>query len=576
MFFGFLYPWLFLASVGGLILLLLYLWQRKAGRRRISALFLWPAPEVSQRSGSRWLLRRLPLPFYLELLALLCLVAAGSGPFFWPRATYPPLVIVLDNSYSMQACRPGELSAQQKASRHLQKLLAKQSGRRIIWILAGNKPQLLADSREPVDFQNFWTATDSSDCLAEGLALGREHCPQGEFLLYSDHGPSFPLETNTGWFADAEPLPNLALVNARRQEKQLLLEVANYSPSSRDLQLEIQPQATRAQLTLAAGERRKIVYSLPATASKHPLKISISAGGDALDSDNSLTLLNEDRPALTYTIAADLPDNCQRELLTVLTDNPQFQNSNNPELYFGPPALALRAAHRFVWHLPTQAAAVNSQALSGHPDHPLLRGLPLADLRWLCSTEISIPGEILLWQSNIPLFSVVKRWDGYYDFHLHLQPTGSNISRQPFWPILFWNLAEFLQQSRPGPSRSNWRDHELTSINLPPGKVKPLLAVRNDKLSIPGTSSLATGYFAHLPPGLYQVTYGEHSWPISVSALSERESDLGSASAYFCAAQIPTAAGSAVQRSCFWLPTLLALCLLVWQQLYLVRRRDSR
>jgi hypothetical protein len=572
---GFLHPWLFSAAAAILALLLLYWWQRQAARHRVSALFLWPENALT-RSGSRWLIHRLPGLFYLEAAALLLLVAAGASPFLCPPEQYPPLVVILDNSYSMQACRPGGLSPQQAALRHLEKLLSAQSGRRVLWILAGNRPRLLADGNDHSTFRQFWTASESRHSLAEALALGKELCPQGEFLLCSDRAPAFPLDEQSGCFAEAEPLPNVALVNARRTDKQLLLEIANYSSRSQNLELVVSSANLPEQLTLAAQERRKITFALPETAAPETLRISLSAEDDALDCDNQLTLLSEERPPVTCSIAANLPDICQRELLAAIAATPAWQSGNPAELHFGPATLPPCPGHRFLWHLPEQPGATDPQSLVAQPDHPLLRGLSLTDLRWCCVAEYSIPGTVLLWQDRTPVFSILERQDGAYDFHLHLLPQNSNISRQPFWPILFCNLAEFLQHSRPGPGKHNWRDHELISINLPPGETATPRAVNQDGQVSRGSIKGKKGYFEHLPAGAYTVHCGKRSWPLAVQACSSLESDLSQAGRCHSAARNPGRASGNALQSFSWLPAVLAAGILVWHHLCLKSRRNRR
>ena len=100
---GWTNSWNLFALTALLLLVLLYLFQRHARRQRTATLFLWDRPEVPPRSGARWHFRRFPLEFYLEALALALLAAAAAGPFFTTREEYPPLAVILDNSFSMRA-----------------------------------------------------------------------------------------------------------------------------------------------------------------------------------------------------------------------------------------------------------------------------------------------------------------------------------------------------------------------------------------------------------------------------------------------------------------------------------------
>src|SRR5262245_45749224 len=99
----FTYPWALLGLATIPALAAIY-WLRSRQRRVVvSSLLLWlDAPEA--REGGRRLERfQAPLLFYLELLLLLLLVLAAANPHLPVSQGARPLVVVLDDSYSMQA-----------------------------------------------------------------------------------------------------------------------------------------------------------------------------------------------------------------------------------------------------------------------------------------------------------------------------------------------------------------------------------------------------------------------------------------------------------------------------------------
>ena len=95
---SFEHPAFLWAGAAVLPLLALYWFFRRSNVTRVSAIFLWERPETTPESGARWQLRRLPLSFFLEALALLLLAFAAASPFRMAREAYPVLAVVLDNS----------------------------------------------------------------------------------------------------------------------------------------------------------------------------------------------------------------------------------------------------------------------------------------------------------------------------------------------------------------------------------------------------------------------------------------------------------------------------------------------
>ena len=98
---------LYLISLISIILLLgIYFLHRRTQKRKVSALFLWPVQETTQNTGLHLKIRRLPLSFFREAAALACLAIASAMPFWLGKDDVPVLVVILDNSYSMQAGSP--------------------------------------------------------------------------------------------------------------------------------------------------------------------------------------------------------------------------------------------------------------------------------------------------------------------------------------------------------------------------------------------------------------------------------------------------------------------------------------
>ncbi len=79
-------------------------WLRTRHRRYpVSSLMLWLDPQESRQGGTRIDRLRTPLLFFLELIALTLLALAAADPHLPLRESVRPLIVILDDSFSMQA-----------------------------------------------------------------------------------------------------------------------------------------------------------------------------------------------------------------------------------------------------------------------------------------------------------------------------------------------------------------------------------------------------------------------------------------------------------------------------------------
>src|SRR5258708_39364900 len=99
----FLYPLAFLGLAAVPALVGIYLLRNRFRRQPVSSLMLWVDAREARAGGTR--LRRLqtPLLFLLELLVILLLVFSASDPQMRLTQGTRPLVVVLDDSFSMLA-----------------------------------------------------------------------------------------------------------------------------------------------------------------------------------------------------------------------------------------------------------------------------------------------------------------------------------------------------------------------------------------------------------------------------------------------------------------------------------------
>src|SRR5580693_9220680 len=99
----------------------IYILRNRFRRRQVSSLVLWRFQVQSKAGGAKIHRMQLPLLFFLELLALTLLVVAATGPHWKLPQSQRPLIVVLDDSFSMRAVSDG-VSAQARARSFLEKI----------------------------------------------------------------------------------------------------------------------------------------------------------------------------------------------------------------------------------------------------------------------------------------------------------------------------------------------------------------------------------------------------------------------------------------------------------------------
>ena len=108
------YPLALIALAAVPALAAIYILRNRFRRRPVSSLVLWRFQVQSKAGGAKINRLQLPLLFFLELLALVILVVAATGPHWQLPQSARPLIVVLDDSFSMRAARDG-VSAQASA-----------------------------------------------------------------------------------------------------------------------------------------------------------------------------------------------------------------------------------------------------------------------------------------------------------------------------------------------------------------------------------------------------------------------------------------------------------------------------
>src|SRR5581483_5094510 len=268
------------------ILAVIYLFHRRPRVRQVSSLMLWSLLERPATGGTKREFLRLPLTFWLEAAALLLLVIALAGPIL-PRVSHRrPLLVVLDDSLSMQA--GSHSTAQQRARDFLKREVLDGQYDPVRFILAGETPQLA-----PLD---QWSCNAPAANLDAALAFAAQLAgPDALVMIVTDHAPPRAPGPRIRWRAFGQPEKNAGFIAASR------------SRAGRDrIMLGIGGNAATELSIIAGGKtllKRRIAQdNLTIELPEGTGVVEARLSDDAAPFDNRVILLPERRPPVAVSL----------------------------------------------------------------------------------------------------------------------------------------------------------------------------------------------------------------------------------------------------------------------------------
>jgi hypothetical protein len=539
-----LYPLALLGLLGVPALVAIYLFRNRFQRQVVSSLMLWLDPHEARKGGTRFRRLQTPILLALELLALLLLALAAAEPLMRLGTASRPLVVILDDSYSMLA--GGEDSSRSRAVAALRAELERQKPYSIRFVLAGERPQALGEpvrsASQAVEALEGWRCRSTTARLDEAIALGAELGGEVALLLVlSDHPPAkeIPDKSRLRWMAFGTPRPSVAFVNAARSLREgsdrCLLEVANLSDASRSVPLLVEPLAggaaiRRTTLDLPAGETQRLILQLPANTPA--VRARLSGGELGIDSEVIL-LPDQDRSVRVDTRIRDrrLRDPIER---AVKVSRLAKLEADDPTLIFSDRGDETDVGSAWVVYL---LAEKDATAYAGpfvlDRASPLTDGLNLKTVIWGAG-KTPLDGAPVVMAGNVPLVTDAEVPIGggltRHDIRLRVRPDLSTLLESPDWPILLWNILAARAQALPGLPRSNIRLGEEIACEFgvvrdrvrltEPGRAARELGVKDKQIRLRGDEV-----------GVWTLGAGEANYSFAVNALNKDESDLRAAGA---------------------------------------------
>jgi hypothetical protein len=527
------YPLALAAAAALPALAAIYILRHRFRRKQVSSLMLWQFRVQSKEGGAKVHRLQLPFLFFLELLALILLVVAATGPHWKLAQSTRPLIVVLDDSFSMRAVS-GKTSAQSRARDALQKLYRFQPPPSTRLILAGKEPQLIGSTArnwsEVNKLLEQWTCWSPDSAINAAITraseLGKQ---QANILVLTDHAPVEQKISNPRlqWRSFGVATPNVGFVNASRSvngdEDRCLLEIANFSKASEVAGLLVRAgtnTAQQTQLSLAPGERQRVVLNIPASTPT----LSAELTADALAEDNHVQLLPPIRHRVRVQLA--LTNSTMTDLIerTLDATGLRAKISDNPELIIHHSDVSPNnTAWSLNWAVPEKATAYTGPFIIDD-SQPIAQGIGLAGAVWAAGSMTNSKTDVpVILAGNVPLVSTREDITGREFMTMNLDPELSTVTKTPDWPILFWNILQWRAREIPGLLDSNARlgtevllktTGDPVSVRWPNGEEKTF-ARTGDQLSLETPL-----------PGVYSVAMSGSTNSFAVNPLAGDESDL--------------------------------------------------
>jgi hypothetical protein len=567
-------------------LVAIYVLRNRLPALEVSSLFLWAEAPKTKEGGRKIKRLAMPLLFFLELAAILLLTLAAARPFLPLPSTATPLVVVLDDSFSMRAGEPD--SPRERALRFLTGDFDAGRVSSVRVILAGAAPVLAGepagDARVLRSIDAAWHCADTRADLRGAVALAMEAGgPRARILVVSDHAPDeIPASPRIVWRAFGEPRDNLAFVSAVRSSResgqQVRLEIANVGTKAMDGILSLasgtgEPRAT--PLSLGPGETRRLSLAIPE--GNAPIDAALS--GDSLDFDNAITLLpsrpRDIRVALAISDAA-LREPVESALIATgsvaLVSPPPLlgtgaigEDSRGLDLLVTDRQDASLPRGGWVLELRRGASPV---ALGGpflvNAAHPLTEGVSLGGVVW-GSARGTMPGTPVISAGNTSLVTDEVTGDGGHLVRVSLAPGLSTLQRTPAWPALVWNLVDWRSRSIDGFRDPNIRVGALARFTRPAGIEEVTIVEpggRRRSQPLAGRTLMVRAS----RPGVWSAVAGDATYRFAANPIAPDESNLSSAATGTWGSWTAAPEPGETTRDLAWVAALLALAILLGHQ----------
>ena len=554
-------PWLLVGLLAVPLLAGIYLFQRRFRSREVASLLLWEAIGEASLGGRTREPLRLPLPFWLELGAIVLLVFGAAGPLVARWRSSRPLVIVLDDSLSMSA--GGAQTARARALDLVRDTVTRGDHDPVRVVFAGTTPQLAAGTTLDEQLSGWTCSATAADLDAAIVFATQLSGPKALILVATDHAPPRELQGGTiAWHAFGARRPNAGFVTAARgggEHDRVLLEVGGFGASRTTLTVSEGARVLhQRELALNSGGRTRVQLDLLQSATGRAIEARLTADDAAFD--DRVLLLPQRRPPVRVALAignAALRAYVEGALratarATITESRPDLRITDG-------------APGNDAWLVAIDARKA-STAFTGpyvlDRTHPLATGLELGGVIWGVGARGPLPGDPVLLAGAQPLLAEER---ASHRLRLRYDPATSNLHRSAAWPALWWNVLAWRAARMPGVHAANVPLGAEVRVTLRDPAAEIAIHPPNEPTR-KGTAVGSDVIVAATQPGLWVVQAGGESERFAVNALTPAESDFSAAVRGSWGGWTAGALTANGQQEIAWLLILGALSLLVLHQ----------
>lgn len=530
-------PWGLLGLLAIPTIVAIHLFRRRFPHLVIAGSHLWGIQTEVRMAGRK--VERLPLTasLLLELLAALLLTLLLAQPRLGEMGQAKHLVVVLDNSASMQAAPSSGVSFRNAALAKLEERFeALPRASRVTVLLTGRNPVTLAGPAARIDIARQrladWTPTAPlHDFQAAWDRATQFAAESGELLFLTDRlptdsdAPPGSMET----VAVGEPLRNVAISTSRWKrdddtgKQSLYLRIANYGDSNAivDVQgMSGETQVFDRRLTISPGGEDPLEVEVDNGLGR--LTINAGSPRDGLALDSTITLMEPrsrvvkigvDFPAADPTLP--LVERGLKSLAGI-----ERVDVENADLIIGA-ASPLPQSKRELWWLGIgpldRSAEAQTKALDLRGPyllekrHPLVEGLALGSIIWAGAQPLETPSTPLITCDRTPLLVRLAETNTTA-FMMNINLPRSQLADSEDWPILLSNLVALRRNDLPGLRQWNYRLNEVVRFRLPQSAADAgeLTLTRGEETRPLAQDSRGIVEINQLEqPGIYEIHQGE-------------------------------------------------------------------
>ena len=495
------------------LLILFYLLAPGGKRLRVSSLQFWPGSRDKRGPQFRWREFSANKHLYLQVLALLLLIAALLGPLLRVHADPSPAsVYIFDTSAGMKTLENGESRMDRVRQEALRMLDQKKEGS-IILIRAGVKPEILyagslQEKERVIEIIRSLQADDGPAHLLTAVQAAYNKVDKGsEIVLFTD-GASPETGSVYGHYPDVRVAVvgresrNVSISSLERSEysSAVTVQIKNHGAGSEQVDLDLLLEAKQIgtqKMILGPYETASAYFHLPAQAeSKNVLstppndrvieaRLSID---DGLLADNqarmvwsnpghvSILLVTTGNRQLAQALKI------QKEWDVVVMAPHQYEAA--PETargfdvvffdHYRPPDMLLSSSPvrqgRFLIAPPPEGGRKGVyrdevRVADWKSDHPVMRFIEPAHLRIERSAVFDPPpwAEVVL-RGDLPLITAESGPSGR-TLVMGFDPAESDLPHTPYFPIFLMNAVQWLKG---GGDRGYLHAGEVYTLRLPP------------------------------------------------------------------------------------------------------------